>query len=247
MNRYPRLPGEPPERLVYNGLAPCPYLPGQTARFPLRMPTRRLTPAELSRRLEMGDRRQGVLLYRPACPQCLACEAIRVEVSSFVPSRVQKRIFRRGEVAFQTEIGVPCMTPERLALYNRHKTERGLVITDELLDSVGYKHFLVDTCTDTIELTYRQGGRLVAVAVADRGADALSAVYTFFDPDYGRLSPGVYSILKQIALCRDWGLRYLYLGLYVADCRALNYKASYLPHERRIGGVWQRFDRGSVA
>jgi arginine-tRNA-protein transferase len=40
-------------------------------------------------------------------------------------------------------------------------------------------------------------------------------------------------------------LRYLYLGLYVADCRHLAYKARFLPHERLVNGEWRRFDRES--
>jgi arginine-tRNA-protein transferase len=209
----------------------------------MRMPLRPLSASELDRRLAAGDRRQGPLLYRPACPRCQACEAIRVDVDAFVPSRTQSRVFRRGEAALRTEIGRPHITDEKLALYNRHKIERNLVVSDELLDAVSYEQFLVSSCTHTIELTYRSEESLVAVAIADRAADALSAVYTFFDPDHARWSPGVYSILKQIALCRAWGLRYLYLGLYVADCPALSYKDRYLPHERRIGGEWQRFER----
>ena len=85
--------------------------------------------------------------------------------------------------------------------------------------------------------------RRVGVAITDHAAGALSAVYSFYDPDYGWLSPGVYSILMQVSLCRRWGLRYLYLGLYVGGCRAMRYKASYLPHERLIDGAWRRFDR----
>lgn len=243
MSGSPRRPEHLREWVVYDGSGPCPYLPGRTARMPMRIPTRPLTPAELASRLVAGDRRQGHFLYRPSCPRCRACEAIRVDAGAFVPTRTQRRVLRRGDTELEMEIGRPTLTAEKLALYNRHKIERNLVMSEEVMDSAGYKRFLVDTCTETIEIVYRHRGKLVAVAVADRAADALSAVYTFFDPDYARLSPGVYSILKQIELCRAWQLRYLYLGLYVADCTALRYKASYHPHERRVGGVWQRFER----
>ena len=236
-----RLVGEPPERLVYDALVPCPYLPGETARLPLRLPARRLRPHELSQRLRAGDRRQGLLLYRPSCPACRACQAIRIDVSAFAPDKTQRRIFRRGETVLRTDIARPSPSPEKVALYNRHKGERGLLIGDGFTDADGYEQFLIDTCTDTIELTYRDEDRLVGVAIADRAADALSAVYCFYDPTYARLSPGTYSILKQVALCREWGLRYLYLGLYVADCRAMRYKARYVPHERFIDGSWHRF------
>jgi arginine-tRNA-protein transferase len=83
---------------------------------------------------------------------------------------------------------------------------------------------------------------LVGVAINDRGDDALSAVYCYYDPDYAKLSLGAYSILKAIDVCRTWGLRYLYLGLYIAACNPMRYKATYFPHERLIDGKWQRFE-----
>ena len=81
----------------------CPYLPTQTARLPLRLPIRHLRPAELAERLAAGDRRQGVLLYRPTCPTCSACEAIRLEVDRFQPSRTQQSVWRRGDARLQTD------------------------------------------------------------------------------------------------------------------------------------------------
>ncbi|HVO24080.1 MAG TPA: arginyltransferase [Candidatus Margulisiibacteriota bacterium] len=240
--RYRRVVGNPPEWLVSDAPMRCPYLPHQTARLPLRLPVRPLRPEEFAQRLEAGDRRQGVLLYRPSCPTCNACEAIRIDVDTFMPSKTQRRIFRHGEAAFDTSVGRPTPTAEKVALYNQHKLERDLLVNRELVDAAAYEEFLVETCTDTVELSYRHAGKLVGVAVADRARNALSAVYCFYDPAYGRLSPGTYSILKQIALCRTWGLRYLYLGLYIADCRSMRYKARYLPHERLIEGEWRRFE-----
>jgi arginine-tRNA-protein transferase len=237
-----RLPGMPPEWLVWNEPSRCPYLPEQTARLPLRLPVRRLRPNELSARLAHGDRRQGLLLYRPNCPTCTACEPIRVDVQEFRPSRTHRRIVRRGDALLDVEIGKPSVSDEKVALYNAHKIARGLLIGDGLIDAMGYEQFLVESCADTIEVQYRLAGVLVAVAIADRAADALSAVYCFYDPGHPPLSLGTYSILKQISLCRVWQLRYLYLGLYVGGCHAMRYKARYLPHERLIGGVWRRFE-----
>ena len=78
--------------------------------MPLRLPLRRLQPAELAQRLAAGDRRQGLLLYAPTCPTCTACEAIRVDVNDFQPSATQRRVFRRGEATLQTEVGPPATT-----------------------------------------------------------------------------------------------------------------------------------------
>lgn len=221
----------------------CPYIRGQTARLPLRLPARALRRSELTRRLAAGDRRQGVLLYRPACPTCHACEAIRLDERTFVPTKTQRRVFRRGEALLHTVVRRPTLTREKVALYNRHKAERGLLIGDDRLDARGYEQFLVETCVDTLELSYRYQGQLVGVAIADRAADALSAVYCFYDPAFARFSPGTYSILKQLALCRTWGLRYLYLGLYVGACPSMAYKGRYVPHERLVDGQWRVFER----
>lgn len=236
-----RLPGAPPEWLVWDEPSRCPYLPSETAHLPLRLPMRRLKPVEFSARLAAGDRRQGLLLYRPKCPRCVACEAIRLDVSRFRPNATQRRVVRRGDEALRVLIGRPAVTAEKVALYNRHKMERGLTTGDGLIDAEGYEQFLAESCTDTIELRYVLNGLLVGVAIADRAADALSAVYCFYDPSFARLSLGTYSVLKQLELCRQWQLPYLYLGLFVAGNRAMAYKARYLPHERLVDGAWREF------
>jgi arginine-tRNA-protein transferase len=231
------------EWVVHDVPSPCVYLPGEIARLPLRLPERMLTPDELSERLEAGDRRQGLLFYRPTCPTCRACEPIRIEVERFRPSRTQRRIYRRGEAALRTRIGRPSVSQDRVDVYNRHKRERGLSAGEGPLDVETYRELFAASCVDTLEVRYERAEKLVAVAISDRAADSLSAVYCYFDPSYSDLSPGAYSILKQIELCREWRLRYLYLGLHVVGCRAMRYKAGYLPHERLVGGEWRRFDR----
>jgi arginyl-tRNA--protein-N-Asp/Glu arginylyltransferase len=229
------------EHVVFRGTTPCPYLPGQTARLPLRLPSRHLEPAEFDARLAAGDRRTGAFLYRTQCPACRACEPLRVDVAAFRPNRTQRRTKRRGDAELTLEIGPPLVDRERVRLYNQHRRQRGLGAGDVTEEE--YWEFLVATCCDTLELRYLRGGELVAVAVADRGATSLSAVYCYFDPACSRLGLGTYSILSQIELCRAWGLRWLYLGLHVADCPRLAYKANYLPHERLLDGAWRRFER----
>ncbi len=247
--RRPRLlDGHPPELLVYDEDTNCPYLDSRVARLPMRLPTRPLTAAEFSERLHVGDRRQGLVLYRPACPDCRACEAIRLDVESFKPNKTQRRIYRRGQKAFRIEIGEPRLSAEKVALYNKHKVGRDLMGEGDPIDETGYGAFLVDSCTESFEIRYivndgydAGGERLAGVAVVDRGSDALSAVYTYFDPDLRQLSPGVFSVLEQMQLCKRWGLRWLYLGLYVAECESMAYKARYLPHERLLDGKWVLF------
>jgi arginine-tRNA-protein transferase len=140
-------------------------------------------------------------------------------------------------------LGVPESDSERVALYNHHKAMRGLDDGQAPIDEEGYQDFLVSSCCDSFELRYRHQGQLVGLAIADRGARSLSAVYCSYDPAFARYSIGTYSILKQVELCRSWSLTHLYLGLYIGDCDRMRYKSRFTPHERLLDGQWVGFDR----
>jgi arginine-tRNA-protein transferase len=244
MRRPTILDTEPPEVVVVDEITPCPYLAGRRARLPLRLPLRPLTWAEWDTHLAAGDRRHGPVLYRPSCPECTACEAIRVDVARFVPSRSHRRTVAPAGAQGTNEVGPPVTNRERIDLYEKHLEGRGLRMADHTpLTTSRYKGFLVESCCDTIEMRYRIGDRLVGVAVADRGARSLSAHYTYYDPELAHLSLGTFSILAQIDLCRGWRLEHLYLGLYIADNDSMRYKARFKPHERLVEGAWRPFER----
>jgi arginine-tRNA-protein transferase len=235
------------EVLVRDALEPCPYLPGQQARLPLRWQLRPVTGEAFDEALAIGDRRVGGALYRPTCPGCRACETIRIPVAEFTPSRTQRRVWRQGLASLVVQIGRPTCTARHLELFNRHKSERGLARRDSPTGPRGYRGWLVETCTESVEIRYLCGGALAGVAIMDVGARAASAVYTCWDPDRARLSPGTFSVLWQIEWARRTGLAHLYLGLHVVGNAHMAYKAAFLPHERREAGEpappWRRYDR----
>lgn len=227
--------------VVSNDPEPCPYIPDATMQLPLRMPTARLPPDLFDQLLEQGDRRSGPLLYRPSCPACNACEAIRVHVPSFRPTRSQRRAARRNDDVTVERLR-PSVSAEHLRLYNRHSRERGLSLREQPATETDYRFFLVETSVDSWEVRYLVDGRLIAVSILDFGDRSVSSVYHYFDPGEARRSMGVFSVLREIELCRELGMEWYYLGLYVEACAHLNYKAEYHPHQRRIGGVWHHFD-----
>lgn len=245
LHTLPRLLDRVPAEVVVHAEAePCPYLDGRIARMPLRLPIRRLQPKELDTRLAAGDRRHGALLYRPSCPECRACEAIRLDVNDFEMRSRHRRALRKGDAALQVEIGPPIADETRVTLFEKHKRLRGLASGGgREMTTVTYQRFLVDRLCASFELRYLLDDQLVGVAVTDRGEVSLSAVYCFYDPEYAHLGIGTYSVLKQIELARAWGLRHVYLGLYIAENEHMAYKAGYLPHERLIDGEWRRFER----
>jgi arginine-tRNA-protein transferase len=231
----------PLEIVVLDSLHPCGYLPRRMARLPYRHPIEKLSPEQFDERLAEGDRRSGVYLYRTQCPECHACQPIRLDISAFRPNATQRRILRRGDALLKVSVGHPTIDQTRLDLFNAHRDQRGLSRGEEPIDAAGYADFLTETCCDTLELSCWHEGRLVACAIADAGARSLSAVYTFFEPDFMLLSLGTYCILCEAELCRRTGRRYLYLGFYIAESPHMSYKASFHPHQRRIGGKWVDF------
>jgi len=232
----------PKSVLVYDGLQRCPYREGQVARMPLYRQLRALTLEETDAHLAQAERRVGTCLYRTACPTCHACEGIRIPVDELRPTRDQRRVLTRWAGHSRIEIGPATFTEEKLALFNRHKQGRGLVAGDDdgEMSALGYSSWLVQTCTLTVEMRYFHDDALVGVGLVDLGRESASSVYFYFDPDRSELSPGVFSVLAEIDLCRRTGRRWLYLGLYVEDCRHLSYKARYRPHERLVDGDWRR-------
>lgn len=235
---------EPAELLVHDGEEACSYLPDRSARLPLRLPVRRLSGEELDARLSEGDRRHGMLLYRPTCGTCQACEAIRIDVDDYCFSKTQRRILRKNDQSLRVEVGPARSDAKAVELYDKHRYGRGLdSARSKPMDVVSYERFLVERCCQSYEMRFFLHEKVVAIAIVDEGANALSAVYCHHDPEHSSMSLGTYAILKQIEAARDAGRRFLYLGLYVSGCAPMEYKARFRPHERLVDARWTRFEK----
>jgi len=220
----------------------CSYLENRSANLPLKLPLRMLTLDEFDHVLAGGIRRSGVFLYHTECHECSACEPSRVDVHRFLWRDSFKRVLKRGNQSLEIRIARPGSDEQRLALFNLHRTERGLGAAESMYGSEDYENFLVDSClAQSVELSFWMKDELIAVSIVDCGRTSLSAVYTYFDPRHSKLSVGTYSILKQIEFARHTGRQFAYLGMYVSENRHLSYKSRFTPQERWIDGKWVEF------
>src|SRR3546814_8538138 len=96
-------------------------------------------------------------------------------------------------------------------------------------------------------LRFLVGGLLLGVAVTDRVERALSAVYTFYDPDESARGLGIFSILRQIAWACDEGLDHLYMGYWIEGHRKMDYTRRFRPLEAFTGRGWRRLEPGEAA
>ena len=224
--------------VVYDALQECPYLDGMVARMPLEYPKRRLLPEDLDRLLGLGYRRTGSMLYRTKCPECQECIPTRVDVNRFQFTRSMRRILNRCERELTVSWGRARVDAERLRIFNAHRAARNLSRRGPA-DLSDYHEFLVATCVDTAEVTFHLDGKLIGIAIVDLGRDSLNAVYTHFDPQFGKYCIGTLAALKQILLAQQTGRTFVYLGLFVAENSHLNYKDRFRPQQRLRQGVWR--------
>jgi arginine-tRNA-protein transferase len=102
-----------------------------------------------------------------------------------------------------------------------------------------FEQFLGNAWDCTRFLEFRIKGQLIGCAVVDQLPDALSAIYTYFDPDYAERSPGTFAVLLQIQLAQEMGLDHVYLGYWIADCQKMSYKTNYQPLEVLEQNTWR--------
>lgn len=227
----------------FGPMGPCGYLPEQTWRLEYEF-VHRLSPEEYQERLDEGWRRFGHSLFRNRCPECCACQSLRVLVNEFRPNRSQRRCARANRGSTERLITKPSITREKLLLYYRfHEFQSQHKGWPEVEDTAYFAYIasFVENPLPTEEWQYYRNGQLVGVGYVDVVPHGLSAIYFFYDPDYRRLSLGTWNILSLIEEAQQRGMRYVYLGYYVRGCRSLEYKANFHPCEiRRPSGYWER-------
>lgn len=215
---------------------PCPYLPGQIA-VSEAVGFEWLDPAAYRLLMDLGFRRSGRMVYRMVCPDCRECVPLRVPVEDFKPSRSQRRVLRRNEDV-QVDVGPPQPSDEKWRIYADYLARRhdGAMSADR----EGFEQFLYEPATETLEMVYRVGGRIIAVGIVDVCPGCLSSVYFYFDPAESPRGLGTFGALREIEECHQRGLPYWYAGFYIRDCQRMNYKAGFRPCELLMAnGTWQ--------
>lgn len=220
----------------------CSYLPDRQSTTLFVDPKASINKTSYSALSELGFRRSGKHFYRPYCEACQACTPIRVNAQTFTPTKSQKRVLIKNK-KMKTQVLSANFHEDHYLLYEKYLHSRHADGDMYPPSRSQYRSFLVNGHSTTQFIEFSIDGHLCALAVCDQLEDGLSAIYTFFDPDFAHLSPGKYAILWQIAEARRRGLNFLYLGYFIKDCRKMSYKNQYYPFQAFINNQWLTDDQ----
>lgn len=150
---------------------------------------------------------------------------LRIAVDEFRPDRSQRRVLRRN-ADVRIETGPAVIDAEREAMFLRHRERFRSNIPSSI--RVFFPGLQVDRVPcECREFRVFVDGRLIAVSYFDVGAEALSSVYAIFEPSEGRRSPGILTMLLEIAYARESGRRFLYPGYATMGPGHYDYKKSF--------------------
>ena len=216
----------------------CSYLDDHKAITLFVDPNYPVEMSQYSALAKLGFRRSGSNIYRPHCSDCGLCIPVRVPVDEFNPNRSQRRNINLNNDLVMS-VKDASFDNDHYDLYRRYMKGRhaGGGMDNDEPDS--YESLIKADWSLSKLLEFRLGDKLLIVAVIDIFDDGVSAVYTFFDPDYSSRGLGVFGILSEIDYIKSLKLDWLYLGYWNPKTNKMSYKANYQPMEFFDGQEWQ--------
>ena len=218
----------------------CSYLEQHSAQFAYIHPDVPLNTELYSQLIAQGFRRSGSHVYQPYCTACKKCIPVRLAVNNFQASRQQRRTIKNN-TDIQVNIKPAIFEQAHFDLYllyqqNRHADSNMANATEG-----DYISFLSSEWCNTLFVEFSCADKLLGVTIVDLLDNALSAVYTFFDPGFAKRSLGVYAVLWQIEHAKELDLDWIYLGYWIEQCQKMSYKTNYQPLQGLVDKEWRDY------
>lgn len=153
---------------------------------------------------------------------------VRLPLSGYKFRKSLRKIYRRVEQTFESQVGKATITPEKERLYRRYKASfSGMLaptLRDALMDGEDFNIFR------TYEVRVYDKDQLIALSYFDLGSHSSASIMGIYDPSYKKHSLGLYTMVKEIEYSLEQQLLYYYPGYVVPGYPRFDYKL-------RIGDV----------
>lgn len=226
-----------PARIGLSQPFECSYLPNRQEQLLVILDPSCYSSNKFESLLGLGFRRSGNQIYRPHCPICSACSSVRVLANEFMPTKSQKRKLNKAKNRFEVKYS-QVEREQYYPLYSKYISLRHQDGSMYPPDKSQFQSFLFCSWLTITFIELWDQENLVAVAVTDCMDNAISAIYTFFDPDYEHFSLGTVMILQQLKFAKQQRKQFVYLGYQIDECDKMKYKTQFLPAQKQLNDQW---------
>ena len=226
-----------PARIGLSQPFECSYLPNRQEQLLVILDPSCYSSNKFESLLGLGFRRSGNQIYRPHCPICSACSSVRVLADEFMPTKSQKRKLNKAKNRFEVKYS-QVEREQYYPLYSKYISLRHQDGSMYPPDKSQFQSFLFCSWLTITFIELWDQDNLVAVAVTDCMDNAISAIYTFFDPDYEHFSLGTVMILQQLKFAKQQHKQFVYLGYQIDECDKMKYKTQFLPAQKQLNDQW---------
>ena len=227
------------KQFVETRALPCPYIPGRTERKLVTDLVAKNATEFYEELSQVGFRRSHGLAYKPVCPNCTSCVPVRIRVPDFKWTHTFRRMMKQNVDLISRDM-MAHATIEQYNLFHRYQRFRH---TGGEMAAMAFRDFQAMVEHSPIEtriIEFRDIHQaLVGVMLADRQKDALSAVYSVFDPSKKKRGLGTYMVLWMVKRAEELKLSYINLGYWVKESSKMSYKKRFRPLEGFSAKGWK--------
>lgn len=222
---------------------PCPYFPCNfSSGMELFNCNSNFLAATYEQLLSLRFRRIGTMIYRPLCHGCFLCIPVRLNVNKYSMGKSHKQVMNRNRDT-HCELRSLRYQPEYLELFNNY------LITKHGGEPHNEDNFISEYHQSPFKGASKilaclrptdQGNKLAAISYIDILPDGISSIYCVYDvTNFGKLSLGIFTMLKEIELCKTMNKQWYYPGFWIAGCPTMEYKANFEPLEFCFWETWR--------
>jgi leucyl-tRNA---protein transferase len=146
---------------------------------------------------------------------------LRIHLAECFQTKPEKKLIKLNS-NFSVHIQKAIIDQEKENLFARYRTQ----VSFEPSSSIHSLLFgrSVENIYETLEITIREGDKLIGCGFFDLGKKSAAGITSFYDPAYKKFSLGKFLIYQKIAFAKDKGYEFFYPGYFVPGYEAFDYK-----------------------